>query len=177
QLLTHQREADELLVLVSVAHDDVVGSLAERQHGLELGLAADLETDSVRLTEVEDLLDDVALLVHLDRVNRGVASLVAELLDRALEALGQRLDPRPQDVGEPQQQGKRDSLRRQVLRQLEEIQPAFRLPGRVYGDVTLLVDPEITDTPALDVVKLEGIIYRPCLLRHRPLLRVVENRL
>jgi hypothetical protein len=86
ELLPHQRETDELLVLVAVTDDDVVGTLAEREDSLELGLAADFEADSVRATEVEDLLDDVTLLIHLDRVYRGIPTFVLELVDRLLEA-------------------------------------------------------------------------------------------
>ena len=38
------------------------------------GLRAGLEAEAVRLAEVEDLLDDVPLLVHLDRVDAAVAA-------------------------------------------------------------------------------------------------------
>src|SRR5690606_10210342 len=72
ELLAHEREADELLVLVAVADDQVVRPLRQREDRLELRLAADLEADAVRLAEGDDLLDDVALLIDLDRVDRGV---------------------------------------------------------------------------------------------------------
>ena len=81
QLLAHQGQAHELLVLVAVADDQVLAALAEAQHRLQLRLAAALEPHAVRVAELDDLLHHVALLVDLDRVDRGVASLVPELLD------------------------------------------------------------------------------------------------
>ena len=77
ELLAHEGEAHELLVLVAVADDDVIGGLGESEHRLQLRLAAALEADAVRLAELDDLLDDVALLVHLDRIHRRVAARVA----------------------------------------------------------------------------------------------------
>ena len=74
ELLAHEGEAHELLVLVAVADDQVVGVLGEAEHRLQLRLAAALEADAVRLAELDDLLDDVALLVDLDRIDRGVAA-------------------------------------------------------------------------------------------------------
>src|SRR5688500_9812933 len=69
QLLTHQSEAHELLVLVAVAHDEVIGVLGQPQHRLELRLAAALQPDAGGLAELDDLLDNVSLLIHLDRMH------------------------------------------------------------------------------------------------------------
>jgi hypothetical protein len=46
----------------------------------------------MRCAELHDLFDDVALLIDLDRIDGGVASLVSELLDGSAEFLAQRLD-------------------------------------------------------------------------------------
>ena len=93
EALAHEREAHELLVLVSVADDQVVGALAQREHGLQLRLGPALEADARRLAELDDLLDDVPLLVDLDRVHGGVAAVVRELVDGGAELRVQRLDP------------------------------------------------------------------------------------
>ena len=74
------------------------------------------------LAELDDLLDDVALLVDLDRVDGGVAAGVPELLARLLEALGQRVDARAEDVGEAQQHRQRDALLLEVVRDLEQVE-------------------------------------------------------
>lgn len=114
--------------------------------------------------ETQDLLDDVSLLIYLDRVHSSVRPLVVEILDRPLKALGERLDTGPEDVGEPQEEGERDPLRGEVLRDLVQVQTPRHILGGVNGHMALLVDPEVAHAPALDVVQLEGIIYGPALL-------------
>ena len=74
ELLAHEGEAHELLVLVAVADDQVIGVLGQAEHRLQLRLAAALEADAVRLAELDDLLDDVPLLIDLDRIDRRVAA-------------------------------------------------------------------------------------------------------
>src|SRR5690348_5838763 len=78
ELLAHEGEAHELFVLVAIAHDDVVGRLRQSEYCLQFRLAAALEPDSMGLPEFENLLDDVALLIHLDRIHRRVAAGVIE---------------------------------------------------------------------------------------------------
>ena len=75
-----------------------------REHRLQLGLAPHLQPHPVLLAELEDLLHHVPLLVHLDRVDGGVAALEAVLLDRAAELLRERLHARAEDVGEAQEE-------------------------------------------------------------------------
>ena len=55
----------------------VVVAVGQRQHGEQLRLGAGLQAEVERLAEVEDLLDDVPLLVDLDRVDAAVVALVA----------------------------------------------------------------------------------------------------
>ena len=87
--------------------------------------------------ELDDLLDHVALLVDLDRVDGGVGALVAELLDGAAELGGERLDPRAEDVGEAEQQREPDALGVQVHGELVEIEPALPVGVGMHGDVAL----------------------------------------
>ena len=72
---------DEFVVLEAVADDRRVRSVGEGQHGEQFGLGAGLQAEVERLAEIEDLLDDVPLLVHLDRIDAAVFALVLELLD------------------------------------------------------------------------------------------------
>src|SRR4051812_43123920 len=55
ELLAHEGEAHELLVLVAVADEQVVGVLGEAENGLELRLAPALEADLMLLPELDDL--------------------------------------------------------------------------------------------------------------------------
>src|SRR5204863_3775473 len=52
ELLSHEGEAHELLILVAVADDEVIGLLTQTENRLELRLAAALEPDAVRLAEL-----------------------------------------------------------------------------------------------------------------------------
>src|SRR5437764_880927 len=61
KLLAHQGEAHELLVLVSVADDQMIRVLGETKYRLKLRLAAALEPHAVLLPELDDLLHHVAL--------------------------------------------------------------------------------------------------------------------
>lgn len=161
ELLAHQGQPHELLVLVAVADDEVMVRVAEAQDGHQAGLAAALQADAELLAELHHFLHHVALLVHLDRVDRGVAALIAELLDRVGEVPGQRGDARAEDVGEAEQQGKADTLRIEVGGQLVEIESALGIAVRMDGHVSLGVDPEEAEAPAVHVVELFGVLRGP----------------
>src|SRR5688500_12287836 len=162
ELLAHEGEAHELLVLVAVADDHVIGGLRQGEHGLQFRLRPALETDAVRVTELEDLLDHVSLLIDLDRVYRRVAPLVLELLDRGLESIAERLDARPEDVREPHQHRKRHSLLLQVAREVEQVERTLRaIAIRPDDDVAALVDVEVAGAPAVDVVEVACRVDRP----------------
>src|SRR5688500_15243813 len=178
ELLSHEGEAHELLVLVAVAHDEMIRVLCQPQHRLQLGLTAALESDAVLRAELHDLFDDVALLVHLDRIHGGVAALVAELLARMRKAIGQRVQAGAQDVREAQEDRELDPLLLEIVRELVQVQLPIRMIGVRPDDyVTALVDVEEPGAPAVDVVeRLRGLDgpasrrvgrYGFCVRRHQ----------
>ena len=74
-LVGQHRHLDELGVLEPVADDRrVVGR--HRDDGEQLRLGAGLEAEVVRPAEVEHFLDDLPLLVHLDRIDAEVLAVV-----------------------------------------------------------------------------------------------------
>ena len=79
--------------------------------------------------ELDDLLDDVAVLVDLDRVDALVLALVAVLGDGAPEGLVQLDDAALEHVGEADQQRQADAAARDLVDQLLEID-ACRSRGR-----------------------------------------------
>ena len=85
--LGQHRHLDVFGVLEPVTDDGrvVVGLGHDRQH---LGLRTRLEAEPMLAAEVEHFLDDVALLVDLDRVDADVAPFVAVLIDGGLEGVG-----------------------------------------------------------------------------------------
>ena len=70
-LVGQHHHLDVLVVLEAVADDGrlVVG---DGQHGQQLGFGARLQPELERTAELEDLLDHLPLLVHLDRINAAV---------------------------------------------------------------------------------------------------------
>ena len=124
-LLGQHRHLDELGVLEAVADDrDVVGG--QRRHRHQLGLAAGLDAEVVGAAELQHFLDDLALLVHLDRVHARVLAGVLVLLDRALEGVVDVAQAMLQDVGEAHQDGQRDAAHLQAIHQLLEVDRTAR---------------------------------------------------
>ena len=81
------------------------GVVLQGQGDQQLGLAARLDAQVEGPPVFDQLLDDVALLVDLDRVDAAVAALVLVLRDGLLEGAAELLDPGLQDVGEADQEG------------------------------------------------------------------------
>ena len=69
-----QGETDVLAVLVAVAYHNASG-FCERQHGKQFRLGARLQSDAVSAA-AQQLFDNTALLVDLDRIDRAVAATV-----------------------------------------------------------------------------------------------------
>jgi hypothetical protein len=120
-LLGQQRQLDEVLVLVAVAHDQGFGVVLDGQHGVEFGLGSRLEADVELLAVLHDLFQHRALLVDLDGVHVEVLGLEAVFLGGLLEAVEDLLDAVVEDVGESQQHRRREVAQFQVLHDLDEV--------------------------------------------------------
>ena len=72
ELAAEQRGADEGAILVAVADDQALGILVHRERGDQLRLAAGLEAEMKLRAGVDDLLDHLAELVHLDREDAAI---------------------------------------------------------------------------------------------------------
>ena len=134
---------------------------AMRHHREQLGLGAGLEAEAVRPAEVEHLLDDLPLLVHLDRVDAAVAALVLVLRDRGLERGVDVAEAVPQDVGEA------DRIGRLMPRSCRRSTSSFRsmaVRGSLVGmhlHVAGVVHREVALAPARDFVELAGVVHAP----------------
>src|SRR5262249_53783745 len=143
---------DELVVLEAVADDRRLQAVGHGQDGEQLGLGAGLQAEVERLAEVEDLLDDVALLVDLDGVDAAVAALVAELLHRRLEGVVDLADAVAEDVGEAEQDRQLDAAGLEVVEELLEVDGVVGPLVGVDDDVAVLVDREVALAPVADTV-------------------------
>ena len=122
-LLGQHRRLDVLGVLEAVADDRRV-VVGDRHHRQQLRLRAGLEPELVGPAEVEHLLDDLALLVHLDRVDAAVAALVLVLRDGGLERRVDLAEAVLEDVGEADEDGQADAAQLQAIDELLEVDGA-----------------------------------------------------
>ena len=76
----------------------------------------------------QHFLDDLALLIDLDRVDADVTAGVFVLGDRALKRFVDVLQPMLQDVAEADQRRQADAAQLQVIDQLLEVDRAARHP-------------------------------------------------
>ncbi len=91
-------------VLVAIADDQRVCGIEDGQGDQQLGLAAGLETDSFRGAELHDLFHNVALLVHLDRIDATKPTLVTVLGDGFAEGRTQAMHATGENIGKAHQQ-------------------------------------------------------------------------
>src|SRR5262249_41876160 len=85
QLAGQDRHLDELVVLEAVADDRGAVAVGDRQDREQFRFGAGFEAELVVLADIDDLLDEVALLVDLDRVDADVVAQIAELADGRFE--------------------------------------------------------------------------------------------
>ncbi len=161
QLRRHQRGLDVLLVLVAVADDQRVLVVEHGHDGQQLGLGAGLQAVVVGAPELADLLDHVAVLVDLDRVDALELALVAVLGDGGLERLVQLDDPALEHVGEPDQQRQTDSAAGDLVDQLLEIDRRAVGARRMRDRITRLGDRKIVMAPVFGAIDLGGVRDRP----------------
>ena len=145
---------------MAVADDEAVGVHVGGEHGVELGLGACLETEVVALAVAYDFLYDGPHLVDLDGEDDEVLGLVVVLLGGLAEALVGLLDAVVEDVGEAQEHGCCDVPRCELVDDFLEVDLHAVFLGRDV-DVALVVDAEIVDSPALDVVELFRVFDAP----------------
>ena len=93
----------------------------------QLRLAAGLEAEAVLAAEVQHFLDDLALLVHLDRIDAAVTALVLVLRDGALERRVNLAEAVFEDVGEAEQDRRAEPAELEAIDQALEIDAARRI--------------------------------------------------
>src|SRR5690606_12628836 len=115
----HQRQTNELTVLVTVANDGPAFR-RQRQYGHQFRLGAGFQTDG-NVLRGDDVLDHGFLLVDLDRVQRGVFALVFQARDVLVERAGELANTVLQNVGETHQQWQGQPAFTQVVDLLVQI--------------------------------------------------------
>ncbi|MCY1432142.1 hypothetical protein D9M71_481320 [compost metagenome] len=155
ELLAHQRQADELAVLVAVA-DDGAALRRQCQHRQQFRLGAGFQADG-NVLGGDDVFDHRFLLVHLDRVQRGVLALVFQTLDVGVECAGQLTHAVLQDVRETDQQRQGQAAFAQLFDLLEQVDRRAARTVRTNFDATGVIDREIPGPPMANPVNTAAV--------------------
>ena len=92
QLAGENHHLDKFVVLEAVADDRRVVAVGDGEDGKEFRLRARLQAKVERLAKIEDFLDDVPLLVHLDRIDAAIIALILKFRDGGLKGRGDLAD-------------------------------------------------------------------------------------
>ena len=113
--------------------------------------------------ELDDLLDDVSLLVDLDRVDGRVAAGVLELRGSADSKRSLSCSMRDRRMSEKRSStGQRDALLLEVHREVVQVERVLRaIRIRAHDDMSVRVDVEEAGAPPVDVVERFCVSNRP----------------
>src|SRR5262249_44826207 len=106
-------------------------------------------------------LDDLVLLVHLDRIHAAITAMVAVVTNRRLEAADERAHPAVQHIGEANEERQAEAAALQIENQLVQVDARAVRSERRRLDVTTPFDSEEPGGPTADVVQLRRILERP----------------
>ena len=120
----------------------------------------------ILFAEFGDFLDDLALLVDLDRVNTAIFPAVFGIFDRLAEGFVDFRDAGMQQIAETEENGQVSAAVAQTVDDLE--QRDFRLGFVIFkanGDVALFVHIKKAMPPSLDTVELGRFLRSPSAFR------------
>ena len=161
-LLRVEREVDELLILVAVAHDVGLRVVHIGQRGDEFRLAAGLKTVVIFAAIARDLLDDFLLLIDLDGIHAAIDALIFSFPDRGGEAFIQFVDASAQQITEAHEHRK---LRAAFAQAFDDGSEGNRLRFlavlQIHHDFARLRDVEVIVSPFADAIQLGAVVSGP----------------
>src|SRR2546423_2638229 len=113
---------------------------------------------------VDDLFDDFAELVHLDREHAAVMVLVTEFLDRFLERAVYRFDAVPEQILESQDERKTEPAIARFVDDFKNVDRAAFFLKRANLSVAGGIDREVTSSPTIHIVSGNGGFDVPVVL-------------
>jgi hypothetical protein len=148
---------DEFIVLEAVADDGGLVVADQGHDREELGLGAGFDAKAIFAAEVEDLLDDVALLIDFDGIDAAIEALVVVLADGVGKGLVDAGDAVFEDVGEADEHGGLDVALAELVDEFFQVDLAVFVGVRVDGDGAFGGDGEVALAPVVDAVGSGGI--------------------
>ncbi len=104
-----------------------------------------------------DVFDHRFLLVHFDRIQRGVLALVFQALDVGIEGTGQLAHAVLQDIRETYEQRQGQAALAQLVDLLEQVNRRAGRTVRTNFDATGVIDREIPGPPMADPVNTAAV--------------------
>ena len=156
ELAGEEREADVIVILVAVADDEAVGAFVHRDGDHQLGLGAGFEAVIKIFAGGDDLVDDFAQLVDLDREYAAVAAFVALLFNGFVEDAVELGDAMAQEILETDHQRSLEAHADGFVNHVERADAAAvgeRLDVQEAG----VVDGEVAGAPALEPIEFFGL--------------------
>src|SRR5207249_9829714 len=98
EFAAEERNANERGIFIAVADDQTFRILVHGERGDQFGLAAGFETEMKLLAGVDNLFDNFAQLVDLDREDAAILVAITELRHRSLKCAVDRFDAVPQPI-------------------------------------------------------------------------------
>ena len=141
------------MILVAVANDQTTGLVLQRHAGVQLGLRADLQTEVEGLARIEDFLNHLAQLIHLDGKHPAVAALVLKLGDGVAEGVVQVGHPVPQDVLKTDEQWELKLSLASLLDDVRNLDGRPLFAQRCDHHVSIGVHVKVPRSPTVDVVE------------------------
>jgi hypothetical protein len=162
QTLGEQRRLDVGPVLVAVADDQRARRVEQGEGDQKLGLAARLETDVLGGPVLHDLLDDVSLLIDLDRIHAAEAAAVAVLGDGGAKRGAEAFHAAGEDVREADEKRSAQAALLEIVNEIEKVDAGAVIAARPNLHVPTVVDGEEAGPPRGDTVQFHRIAHGPC---------------
>ncbi len=150
-LLGVHRHFDVFVILEAVADDwrIVVG---QRHHRQEFRLRSGFESEAVRPAVFEHFLNDLPLLVDLDRKYATVIAFVAVLLDGVLECAMNFSQAMLQYFAETKKDGRVDAAKHEFVDQFFQVDAARDFFARMNPEVPVRAYRKISFPPGINVI-------------------------
>src|SRR5262249_47824076 len=139
-LACQHRHLDEFIILETVAYDGRLQAVGLSQDGKQFRLGTCFQAEIKWLAEIENFLNDVALLVDLDGIHTAVFALIAKLSNGVFEGLVDLAHPVAEDVGKAQQDRQLDAAGLDLIDQLLQVNGAILTLVGMNGDVAERID-------------------------------------
>ena len=138
--LLGQHHHFDIFVVFEAVTDNRGVVIGDGQDGEQFGFRSRFKPEFVGLPVFEYFLNNLALLVDLDRVNAAVVPAVSVLGDRRLKRLAHLTEPVFENLAKADEQGQGDAAKLEIINQLLEINATARILVGMDPKVPILPD-------------------------------------